>query len=694
MNSITKIPRITRCFILIVVLSQNARSEESEKDDLDLIYGSEEMQSIAAGHPIPQNLSPSVTSVITSKEIDRIGARRLLDVLEYLPGVHVSTARSGNSVIGFRGIYSETNAQILILINGIPQRNTAIGGKPLDWTMPVKNISHIEVIRGPGSMLYGSDATTGVINVVLKTGKELQGGDIGGYFGSQDTYEGWAEYGNKKGDWEYAFSFQDGTTHGSQGRIDRDAQTFLDSLFKTRVSNAPGFTNNGRDDIDARIDVAYKDWARFRAGYQRFNNVQTGEGAALALDNIGANNVDIYSMDVSANNKITDDLALESKIYFLGQHTDWDFKLLPPGTLGGFLPQGATSLATNSQGTTGLTTQFNYMGFKKHNAILGTGIVYNWVTDVSNKINYLITPSFIQQIDLTEVSALGRDPITLSKNRTNFYALFQDEWNFATDFYLTTGLRYDYYSDASGGLSPRTSLVWNIDPYLTAKLLYSRAFRPPSFLEKNLPATLGATIKSEIMDTVEFQVENKWSPALMTSANVYWFELNNLITSTSDSTLTSFTAVSPNPVGFVNAGKINGIGVETESRYTFDESLNFSINYSYHGLSNSNNTGLLPELMIKALINWEFTKGWVLGAQLNWIGERKRPANDPRSNLDGYFITGLTLSTQIAKPLEFILRVNNLFGTNAKEPSLNPILLPGDVPVTERSILGQIKWSF
>jgi outer membrane receptor protein involved in Fe transport len=98
--------------------------------------------------------------------------------------------------------------------------------------------------------------------------------------------------------------------------------------------------------------------------------------------------------------------------------------------------------------------------------------------------------------------------------------------------------------------------------------------------------------------------------------------------------------------------------------------------------------------MIKALINWEFTKGWVLGAQLNWIGERKRPANDPRSNLGGYFIAGLTLSTQIAKPFEFIFRVNNLFGTNAKEPSLNPFLLPGDVPVTERSILGQIKWSF
>jgi hypothetical protein len=54
----------------------------------------------------------------------------------------------------------------------------------------------------------------------------------------------------------------------------------------------------------------------------------------------------------------------------------------------------------------------------------------------------------------------------------------------------------------------------------------------------------------------------------------------------------------------------------------------------------------------------------------------------------------LTLSTKIAEPLEFSLRANNIFGTNAKEPSINPFLLPGDVPVTGRSVLGQIKWSF
>ncbi|MGY6275018.1 TonB-dependent receptor plug domain-containing protein [Methylomonas sp. MgM2] len=663
-------------------------------DDLELIYGNDKMISVASGHPVPVNRAPSVTSVVTQEDIEAIGARRLEDVLEYLPGIHVSTARAGNKVIGFRGIYSEANTQVLLLVNGIPLRNIAIGGMPLAWTMPVKNITHIEIIRGPGSMLYGSDATTGVINIITKAGNEINGGYVGGFFGSQDTYEGWLQYGQKETDWEYAVSLQGGTTGGDKGTIARDAQTVLDGLFGTAASYAPGFTNYGRDDIDARIDVAYRDWLRFRVGYQRFNNVQTGEGAALALDPKGRTDEDIYNLDLSLKHKFSDALGLDTTFYFIGQDTRWNYYLLPAGTFGGSLPQGAESRTTNFQGATGLTTQLNYAGFHKHKAILGAGIIYYWVTDVSNKINYLITPNFVTQIPLTEVSAFGRDPVLSSKNRTNFYALFQDEWNFANDYYLTTGLRYDYYSDVLDGISPRVSLVWNVNNNLTAKLLYSRAFRPPSFLEKNLPLTPGTNIKSESVNTLEFQIENKWSPRLATSTNVYWFEFENLITSVSDSTLTSITSVSPNPVGFINIPKINGIGLETEMRYAFSDNFNFSVNYSYHGVSESNQTGMLPKHMIKSLINWEFVKDWRVGAQLNWIGERQRPENDPRAPLGGYFIAGLTLSTQVAKPLEFVIRANNIFGSLAKEPSLNPILLPGDVPVYDRSVLGQIKWTF
>jgi outer membrane receptor for ferrienterochelin and colicin len=676
--------------ILLVVLILVFSMQLSIADDSlgNSFYGKGSYQkysTIAAGHPTPENISPGVTSVITSEDIDRIGARRVTDVLEYLPGVHVSTGRNGFNVIGFRGLYSEGNQQVLVMINGTPIRNSLFGGKSYLWDMPVKNISHIEVIRGAGSMLYGADATSGVINIITKTGGDLKGGDVGGFFGSHDTYEGWAEYGNKQDDWEYSLAFQGGSTKGSQGKVEQDAQTLIDRQFGTHASNAPGFTNNGREDIDARLDLAYRQY-RLRAGYQRFNNVGTGVGSSFALDKLGTNQVDLYTMDITAKNGLTDYLTANSKYYFYGEDLNTDTYALPPGTFGGALPLGVRNKVNGLVGSTGASTQLNYTGFAKHILTAGTGLNYSWTTPAYNKINAIVTPSFVQQIPLTDASAFGRDPLLVSYKRYNYYALAQDEWNFATDWYLTSGFRYDYYSDVSDGFSPRLSLVWNVSPFLTTKLLYSRAFRAPAFFELAQPLTPGLTLKPETINTVEFQVENKWTSDLKTSANAYWFEFENFISSINSNSIT--------PVRFLNNEKINGIGVETEANYQVTDSINVALNYSYHGISNNNNTGLLPEHMAKGLINWDFAKDWMIGTQLNWIGERRRGTNDPRSNLSDYFVLGLTLSTKIAKPLEFTLRANNLLNMNAKEATGNPALLPGDIPVTDRSILGQIKWSF
>jgi outer membrane receptor for ferrienterochelin and colicin len=680
----------TIIFFNCIILTVNCYADEINNpfslNSSDTDNSQQRMLSIAVGHPTPENISPGVTSVITSEDIECIGARRVTDVLEYLPGVHVSNARNGFNIIGFRGISSEGNQQVLVMINGTPIRNSLFGGKPYVWDMPVKNIAHIEVIRGSGSMLYGADATSGVINIITKKGEDLKGGDVGGFFGNHDTYEGWAEFGDIKGDWEYAVAFQGGTTNGSQGRVEQDAQTPIDRQFGTKASNAPGITNNGREDMDARLDLAYKDQYRLRAGYQRFDKVGTGVGTAFALDNLGKNQVDLYTLDLTAKNKITEYLSADSKYYFYGEDLSTDTYLLPPGTFGGSLPKGSRNLVNGFVGTTGITTQLNYAGIKKHNITGGTGLTYNWTQPNSNKVNAIVTPNIIQQIPLTEASTFGIDPLKKADERYNYYALIQDEWNFATDWYLTTGFRYDYYSDVADGFSPRMSLIWNVNPYLTTKLLYSRAFRAPAFFELNQPLVPGTTLKPETINTVEFQVENKWTSDLKTSANAYWFEFENLITSQNANTIT--------PVGYANNKTINGVGVEAEANYRLTDTLNVSANYSYHGLSNTNNTGLLPEHMAKALINWEFIKDWRIGTQLNWIGERHRSANDPRGNLSDYLVLGLTLSTKIAKPVEFTLRANNLLGMTAKEASPNPTLLPGDIPVTERSILGQVKWSF
>lgn len=665
---------------ICTLLPLNSYAEDKSKDS-----GTEQqrMLSIASGHPVRETISPGVTSVLTSEDIDRIGARRVTEVLEYLPGIHISGARDGVNVIGIRGVYSESNQQVLLMVNGIPLRDGNIGGKPFLWDMPVKNISRIEVIRGPGSMLYGGDATVGVINIILKTGEELKGGDAGGFAGSNDTYEGWSEYGKKIGDWEYGFAFQGGSTTGNRGFIAQDSQTLLDRQFGTQLSNAPGFTNNGRDDYDARLNIAYKETIRFRAGYQGFNNVQTGEGAVYALDNLGQSQSDIFTADLTSVNSLAPNFNLETKAWLYHRSISTDFYFYPPGTFGGALPLGANIQAKASTDSYGVSTQADFSGFKNHEIIVGTGLIYTRNNPFSNKTNFIITPNFVSQIPLTEQAALGITPIAKVQERYNVHVLLQDEWNFLPDWYLTTGLRYDYYSDVRFGLSPRVSLVKNFNLYTTAKLLYGRSFRPPSFFELDFSDPV---LKPETANTVEFQIEKKWSRSLKTRANIYWFEFDNFISSQINNGLT--------PVNFENNPTINGTGVDSEIFYTINDSVNIALNYSFNGISNTVNNGFLPEHSAKALANWEFLPGWRLGTQLDWVGERRRPINDPRPNLSSYFILGLTLSGNVTDRLEFTVRVNNLTGAAAKEPSLSSILLPGDVPVLNRYVLGQIKLSF
>jgi iron complex outermembrane receptor protein len=673
--------------VLITVLPSIVRAEENNATQL--YYKNSEMLSIASGRPTPTDISPGVTSVLTSKDIENIGARRITDVLEYLPGVHVSQSRAGNNVISFRGIEAEGNQQVLVMINGTPIRNAFLGSKSYLWDTPVKDISQIEVIRGPGSMLYGADATSGVINIILKTGKEINGGNAGSFVGSQDTYEGWFQTGRKNDTWGYAFSAQGGSTSGNKGKIEQDAQTSIDQLFGTHASNAPGYTNNGREDIDLRADISYNDLFHVRAGYQRFSNVQNNQGIAFALDKLGKNQVDIYTMDATLSDQISDSLSADFKYYFYGEHDDLESYLLPPGTFGGALPQGARAMSTGFVGTTGATTQLNYTGITNHHVTGGSGLIYNWTSSATNKANFEISQNSVRQIPLTNTSDLASDAVSKQNQRYNAFALLQDEWNFKTDWYLTYGARYDYFSDVENYLSPRAALVWNINRYFVTKLLYGRAFRAPAFYEINQAQTQGISLKPEKSETFEVQVENRWSEQLKSSVNAYWFNFDNLITSSTNISLSQYS-----PVGFFNNKRISGVGVEMEANYRPVKNFTMSISYSYHGIDSSNNTGLLPEHMAKSLMNWELSDVWRVGSQLSWVGERRRGANDPRHNLEGYFVFGLTVSAKIVKALEITVRGNNLLDTNAKEPSLNSSLLPGDIPVSGRSVLGQIKYSF
>ena len=153
--------------IFLFFVCSFAIGEDSEEDFMAL-YGGEEFISIATGVEQPLYKAPAVASVLTQKDIEQIGATDIDEILETVPGLHVARDAAGyNPIYTFRGISARSNPQVLMLINGIPITNLFAGDRNQVWGgMPVQAIEKIEVIRGPGSALYGADAFAGVINIV------------------------------------------------------------------------------------------------------------------------------------------------------------------------------------------------------------------------------------------------------------------------------------------------------------------------------------------------------------------------------------------------------------------------------------------------------------------------------------------------------------------------------------------------
>ncbi|MBL3529564.1 MAG: TonB-dependent receptor plug domain-containing protein [gamma proteobacterium endosymbiont of Lamellibrachia anaximandri] len=115
---------------------------------------------------------------MTADEIQRYGHRTLMDVLNTLPGFQIAYDRS-YTYIGARGfgVPSDFNTRILVLMDGHRINENIYNGVLADrgFVMDIDLIDRVEVVRGPASSLYGSNAFFGVINVITKRGRDLQG---------------------------------------------------------------------------------------------------------------------------------------------------------------------------------------------------------------------------------------------------------------------------------------------------------------------------------------------------------------------------------------------------------------------------------------------------------------------------------------------------------------------------------------
>jgi iron complex outermembrane receptor protein len=685
--------------LVTMAVGAGAAAQPSEEDDLAQVYGDKSVATIGSGWPLPLARAPSIATVITAEDIRALGATDLDDVLRTVPGLSVMRlANYANKPVWMvRGIASQHNPQVLLLINGIPMTSIYLGDRGDVWGgMPLENVARIEVIRGPGSALYGADAFAGVVNVLTKTAAHIDGLHLGLRRSSFDSSDGWLQYGGRAGGWELAASLQAGRTAGPRNRIEADAQTANDAIFGTRVSHAPGPLQLRRQGFDAALDLSREAW-RFRAAYKRRDDVGHGAGIASALDPEGRSFHDRFTADVTYHEpRATEHWDVTAQASWFSTETRSHVVLFPPGTvLLGPFPEGMVGNPAKWERHARFNASAFYTGLAGHRLRLGAGAAREEIYRVRDAQNFVFV--FVPGVGNVPMP-LGRvvdtsdtAPFLTPHLRNSWFGYLQDEWRLARDWTLTTGVRHDRYSDFGGTTNPRLALVWEAALDWTAKLLYGQAFRAPTFGEKyfiNNPVLLGnPDVKPERIATVEAALA--WQPkgGFALSLNVYRYVMKDILRHVPNADPTTGATAQ-------NSGRQVGRGLELEADWDVSRRLRLSVNLAVQRSvdeASGKGAGIAPRREIDLRADWRLPADWLLNGQVHRVEGRRREPGDARPPIADYTTVDLGLRlAPTGRRWDLAFTVRNLFDADAREPSFAPGSIPFDFPMPGRNFQLQL----
>ncbi|MCP4696142.1 MAG: TonB-dependent receptor [Gammaproteobacteria bacterium] len=690
-------------------LTPVSQAQEEEEDELLLLSLEELLTKVTIASGIEQSTAraPATASVITAEDIEAMGADDLDEVLESVPGLHVARSYiSYAPIYTFRGMYTVANPQVLLLVNGIPMKLLFSGGRSMSWgSMPVNAIKRIEIIRGPGSAMYGADAFAGVINITTKEEMDINGTEAGARAGSFHTHSAWLLHGGRYGAFDTAFTVEYSDTDGHGEIIEADAQTRFDRIFHSDASLAPGPVNIAqRDKFDVFLNISRGDW-RLRAGYQGRRKAEIGAGMVQALDETGSYSEDRFKANLTWHNpELTEnwDVTALLSYYAMEFKTVTDVFFYPQGAFAGRYPNGFIGNLGLSETHSRLNLSAFYSGFDKHLIRTGAGYYYGDLYELTYSTNSGIDPTTgAPRPPGSSVTDVSDTPYAIlpEKARDNWYAFLQDSWTLADDLELTAGLRYDEYSDFGSTLNPRLALVWELRPDLTGKALYGRAFRAPAFRELytvNVPVIEGnPDLDPETIDTMELALDWRATDELHLTGNLFTYKWKDAIIVLPDANNAPIAQ---------NAGTQEAYGLEFEARWKPGKNFSLVSNYAFHDATdklNDDNAGNAPRHSVHLRANWRFMPDWRLNIQTDWIGGRKRVAGDSRPELDDYITADLNLRYKKNRKNSwtFVLGVRNLFDEEAREPSPGPdangaIGIPRDLPLAGRRYFGEIRYHF
>ncbi len=712
---------------------ENRKTEELFDLSLDTLLNMK--VSVATKTETAVQDAPSIVSVITGDEIRNMGSRSIVDVLRTIPGFDlVNIILMPRYQTDTRGIKSggEMN-KIMLLING-HSVNAHFGGSSFTFDkIPVANVKQIEIIRGPGSALYGTGAFLGVINIITKEGGD-EPSEASLEYGSYNTVKPSAELSYKKNDLKAYFYADYYRTDGFDGLIESDYATGKPYL----VSNAPGKMNGDSTCHIAETLVSFKNF--YFSGFLCKSDSNNPIGIAKALTR--ENDIDeFYGYgELGYKAKISDKGNLLFKAFY--DYTDWkptvEFfseKSVQLPVHKGF-PPGEAPMSTNldKESVIGYEMTADYKFYPGIQIVVGNSYDRSKIYDVRHITNYNDTghnlvvgeityppfPFIYFPGGMTDISDAAnwlkddayRDIIALyGQSVFDLKKLFSLEKG-VKSLSLTAGLRYDHYSDVGESVNPRAGLVYAPTESLYFKVLYGRAFRAPSFSElyfRNNPAGFGnENMTPETITTLEALIGYNFTKNIRSNITFFNVAGNDLIQFRDKV--------------YQNVGQMESDGIEGEVKILFDKQKYAYFNFTWQNVKDTTHQtivseggqiytqsdffpGSVAEFYGNIGMNYDISEKIIANLWINYMGEKKRSEEkiwnsetptlkDTRDPLKDRTLFNATLTFKnFIKGVEFQFSGFNLLDEDYCDPDPDGTVYY-DMPQPGRTFTGRVSYSF
>jgi vitamin B12 transporter len=657
-------------FVQAEELSGKQQAEEPSgqpQEEREAVIRTEEVVVSATKTEIPVKQVTSAVEIITGEQLQQRRLKTVAEALRLAQGLAVFQSGGPGTLVDVR-IRGGTPEQTLVLIDGAIVNSATLG--TYDFAhLTTDNIEQIEILRGSQSMLWGSDAMGGVINITTKRGRETPNISAFIEYGSFVTLREGASLTGKKGPADFALSLSRWDTAGFSAINYRRGATERDGYHNWQGST--------------RLGLALPKEGRLEFDFRWMNGIVNFDGFTFNPVTFQSDPADVLGAKSRSNQYV-----------FAGNYTQpitswWSQKLTLSRATDNLVTSSGTFERNLVTGATGVPFQFNTEIDTtsnriewQHNFQLGKMLLltagYQFREQIGSNVDLITNTTTLANKIVSSNAGFAEAQLNLWDRLFGTAGIRQDEFNVfgsATTYRVTGGYRHH-----ETGTKLRAS--------------YGTGFRAPTINQLFFPDFGNPNLQPEKSQGLDVALDQSLLNERVTlSAGYFWTRYRNLILSVFDPVGCGFTLF-----GFCaqNRGLARAEGVEASAKFKlmkdlpWAKSLDLQFQYTYastRDLTNNPNTRLprWPLNQWSTILSYQPIESLRANLEGRFVGQRFNDTSNNQS-LSSFYVWNLSATYDLNRRIQVYTRVDNLFNEKYEE-----VLFFG-TPI--RSIYGGVKMNF